>query len=91
MADEEQQETKKEYQLKSEHSYKIVTSYMQQAFEEHAAQIAIVAVDKFKHLKDIALYIKQSYDKKYPGGPQKQVTMRVCQEAHGLAHWIGWR
>eukprot|EP00955_Chlamydomonas_euryale_P059005 357270-Chlamydomonas_euryale.AAC.6 len=67
MADDENVETKKEYQLQREHQFKIVTSYMQERNEKDAIDISVIAVDKFSHLKDIAFYIKQSYDKKYPG------------------------
>jgi|LauGreDrversion2_5_1035112.scaffolds.fasta_scaffold161380_1 dynein light chain LC8-type len=52
-----------EYQMTREHTYKIVTSFMPEAFEQDAIKISLVAVDKFKHLKDIAFYIKQQYDR----------------------------
>mmetsp|Transcript_4406 Transcript_4406/g.7275 ORF Transcript_4406/g.7275 Transcript_4406/m.7275 type:complete len:122 (-) Transcript_4406:1010-1375(-) len=68
MADDgaEKQE-KAEYQLKEPHSYKILSSTMAEAFELDAINTALVAVDKFKHLKDVAFYIKHEYDRKYPG------------------------
>ena len=52
------------YQFKEQHHYKIVTSYMPESYEQDAVQIALIAVDKFKQLKDIAFYIKHEYDRK---------------------------
>lgn len=43
------------YQLKEQHYYKVVTSYMPESFEQDAIQIALVAVDKFKQLKDMCV------------------------------------
>ncbi|KAG1661854.1 hypothetical protein FOA52_011621 [Chlamydomonas sp. UWO 241] len=86
MADEEGGDSKsKEYQLKGEHSYKIVTSHMQESYEKAAIDISIVAVDKFKHLKDIAFYIKQSYDKKYPGSGKATEGVYHCAVGKSFA------
>jgi hypothetical protein len=52
MADPEQQpQGSTEYQLKEPHTYKIVSSLMGAEHELDAINTALVAVDKFKHLK----------------------------------------
>ncbi|PNH05047.1 Dynein light chain, flagellar outer arm [Tetrabaena socialis] len=66
------------YQLQSQHYYKIVTSYMPESFEQDAIQIALVAVDKYRQLKDIAFYIKHEYDKKYPGSGKATEGVYHC-------------
>lgn len=42
---------KQEYQLKEPHSFKICSSTMSEAFELDAINTALIAVDKYKHLK----------------------------------------
>lgn len=79
MADDGQVETKeKEYQLQNPHSYKIVSSYMPESFELDAINTALIAVDKYKHLKDIAFYIKHEYDRKYPGSGKATEGVYHC-------------
>jgi dynein light chain LC8-type len=70
--------TQQEYQLKSQHKCQIVSSYMQESFEADAMSIAVVAVDKHKHLKDIAYHIKHAYDKKYPGSGKATEGVYHC-------------
>lgn len=52
--------------LKEKHSCKIVHSQMPSSFEQDAMYVCLSGVDQYKALKDIAQYIKQEYDKKYP-------------------------
>ena len=66
------------YQLQKQHYYKIVTSYMPESFEQDAVQIALVAVDKYRQLKDIAFYIKHEYDRKYPGSGKATEGVYHC-------------
>ncbi|KAG2489644.1 hypothetical protein HYH03_011923 [Edaphochlamys debaryana] len=66
------------YQLQSQHYYKIITSYMPESFEQDAVQIALIAVDKYRQLKDIAFYIKHEYDKKYPGSGKATEGVYHC-------------
>ncbi len=75
----------KEYQLQGQHSYKIVNSYMPESFEQDAVKISIVAVDKFRHLKDIAYYIKHEYDKKYPGSGKATEGVYHCAVGKSFA------
>ena len=42
------------YQLKDQHVHKILNSYMPESYEQAAVEIAVIAVDKYKQLKDIA-------------------------------------
>lgn len=74
----EEQQQEQGYQLQSQHYYKIVTSYMPESFEQDAVQIALVAVDKYRQLKDIAFYIKHEYDKKYPGSGKATEGVYHC-------------
>lgn len=60
-----------EYQLKSQHKCQIMSSYMLESFEADAMSIAVVAVDKHRHLKDIAYHITHTYNKKYAAGSGK--------------------
>ncbi|GLI69250.1 hypothetical protein VaNZ11_013827 [Volvox africanus] len=66
------------YQLQKQHYYKIITSYMPESFEQDAVQIALIAVDKYRQLKDIAFYIKHEYDKKYPGSGKATEGVYHC-------------
>lgn len=75
---EEGQEQSKEYQLKEPHNYKIIGSYMPESLELDAINIALIAVDKYKQLKDIAFYIKHEYDKKYPGSGKATEGVYHC-------------
>lgn len=75
----------KEYELQRPHSFKIVSSLMPESFEQDAINISIVAVDKFKHLKDIAFHIKQSYDKKYPGSGKATEGVYHCAVGKSFA------
>lgn len=67
-----------EYQLQHPHSFKILSSYMPESFELDAINTALIAVDKYKQLKDVALYIKQEYDKKYPGSGKASEGVYHC-------------
>ena len=84
MADEEGTASK-EYQMQAEHTYKIMTSFMSETFEKDAINISIVAVDKYKHLKDIAFYIKHQYDKKYPGSGKAAEGVYHCAVGKSFA------
>ena len=88
MADEEQG-TSKEYQLQSPHKYHIVSSYMPETLEQDAVNIALVAVDKFKQLKDIAFHIKHEYDKKYPGSGKATEGVYHCIVGKSFASECG--
>ncbi len=74
----DQQVEQQGYQLQSQHHYKIITSYMPESFEQDAVQIALIAVDKYRQLKDIAFYIKHEYDKKYPGSGKATEGVYHC-------------
>lgn len=63
MAEDGENKKDSEYHMTREHTYKIVTSFMPESFEQDAIKISLVAVDKFKHLKEIAFYVKQQYDR----------------------------
>eukprot|EP00798_Chlamydomonas_sp_ICE-L_P007943 gene7943-1158_t len=78
MADEEPENKSGEYQLQSEHKFKLVTSYMPETLEQDAINIALVAVDKFKQLKDIAFHVKHEFDKKYPGSGKATEGVYHC-------------
>lgn len=78
MAEEEENLKNKEYVLQSEHKFKIVTSYMPETLEQDAINISLVAVDKFKQLKDIAFHIKHEFDKKYPGSGKATEGVYHC-------------
>ncbi len=78
MADEEGGNQNKEYQLQNPHKYKIMSSYFPESLEQDAINISLVAVDKFKHLKDIAYHIKHEYDKKYPGSGKATEGVYHC-------------
>ncbi|KAF5826075.1 dynein 11 kDa light chain, flagellar outer arm, partial [Dunaliella salina] len=67
-----------EYQLKNPHSFKIISSYMPESFEVDAINTALIAVDKYTQLKDVALYIKQEYDRKYPGSGKATEGVYHC-------------
>ena len=92
MADvEEHGEEKKGYQLQSQHTYKIISSYLPESYEQDAITICIVAVDKFKHLKDIAFHIKHEYDKKYPGSGKATEGVYHCAVGKSFAsEWRGF-
>lgn len=92
MADvEEHSEEKKGYQLQSQHTYKIISSYLPESYEQDAITICIVAVDKFKHLKDIAFHIKHEYDKKYPGSGKATEGVYHCAVGKSFAsEWTAW-
>lgn len=87
--DEPQEQT--QYQLQRQHYYKIVTSYMPESFEQDAVQIALVAVDKYRQLKDISFYIKHEYDKKYPGSGKATEGVYHCIVGKSFASmlWMG--
>ncbi|GFH13207.1 dynein light chain [Haematococcus lacustris] len=69
---------KQEYQLKHPHSFKICSSTMTEAFELEAINTALIAVDKYKQLKDIAFYVKHEYDRKYPGSGKATEGVYHC-------------
>ena len=77
MADEDQGK-EKEYTLQNPHKYHVVSSYFPETLEQDAINIALVAVDKFKQLKDIAFHIKHEYDKKYPGSGKATEGVYHC-------------
>ena len=84
MADDEgKKET--EYQLQRQHTYKIVTSFMSESFEQDAINISIVALDKYKTLKEVAFYIKQQYDRKYPGSGKAAEGVYHCAVGKSFA------
>ncbi|GAX82956.1 hypothetical protein CEUSTIGMA_g10383.t1 [Chlamydomonas eustigma] len=83
MDDGENKET--EYKMQNEHTYKIITSYMPENFEQDAINICIVAVDKYKNLKDVAFYIKHQYDKKYPGSGKAAEGVYHCAVGKSFA------
>eukprot|EP00798_Chlamydomonas_sp_ICE-L_P005811 gene5811-6098_t len=78
MADDEGAPPTGEYQLQGEHKYKLVSSYMEESFEQAAINISLVAVDKYKHLKDIAYHVKHEFDKKYPGSGKATEGVYHC-------------
>ncbi len=47
--------------------------------------MSLVAVDKFKQLKDIAFYIKHQYDKKYPGSGKAAEGVYHCAVGKSFA------
>jgi dynein light chain LC8-type len=51
---------------------------MSESFEQDAISIALVAVDKFRQLKDIAFHIKHEYDRKYPGSGKATEGVYHC-------------
>jgi hypothetical protein len=53
--------------------------------QQDAISICIVAVDKFKNLKDIAFYIKHQYDKKYPGSGKAAEGVYHCAVGKSFA------
>lgn len=86
MADDgESKEKDAAYVLQRPHQYKIQTSLMPESFEQDAINIVLVAVDKFKHLKDIAFYIKQTYDKKFPGSGKATEGVYHCAVGKSFA------
>lgn len=91
MADEKEQQGEQGYQLQSQHFYKIITSYMPESFEQDAVQIALIAVDKYRQLKDIAFYIKHEYDKKYPGSGKATEGVYHCIVGKSFASKCGTR
>lgn len=56
----------------------IVDSHMTSEFERSALEICVEAVNKYKHLKDIAFHVKHSYDKKYPGSGKATEGVYHC-------------
>jgi hypothetical protein len=54
----EEQQEPQGYQMQSTHTYKVITSYMAETFEQDAIQTSLIAVDKYRQLKDIAFFIK---------------------------------
>mmetsp|Transcript_7900 Transcript_7900/g.15379 ORF Transcript_7900/g.15379 Transcript_7900/m.15379 type:complete len:119 (-) Transcript_7900:697-1053(-) len=76
MADDQPEQTG--YQMKEQHHFKIISSLMPESFEQDALQICLIAVDKFKQLKDIANYIKHEYDRKYPGSGKADEGVYHC-------------
>ena len=78
MADDQEGGQQAGYQLKEQHYYKVVSSYMPESFEHDAIQISLIAVDKYKQLKDIAFHIKHEYDKKYPGSGKATEGVYHC-------------
>mmetsp|Transcript_13966 Transcript_13966/g.30196 ORF Transcript_13966/g.30196 Transcript_13966/m.30196 type:complete len:120 (+) Transcript_13966:289-648(+) len=77
MADDAPQK-EQEYQLQHPHTYKVVSSYMPESFEVTAISICLEAVDRFRHLKDVAFFIKHEYDKKYPGSGKATEGVYHC-------------
>jgi dynein light chain LC8-type len=53
--------------IAAHHSFQVLESHMPLAKEKSAVEIAIAAVEKNKHLMDIAAHVKTQYDKMYPG------------------------
>jgi dynein light chain LC8-type len=47
--------------------------------------IAVVAVDKYKHLKDVAEAIKHAFDKKYPGSGKATEGVYHCAVGKSFA------
>lgn len=78
MADDQTEKKDTGYQLQHNHVVKVVSSLMPQSFESDAIEIATVAVDKYKQLKDISFYIKEQYDKKYPGSGKATEGVYHC-------------
>lgn len=93
MADEEAPKAKTQDQLllelKERHSCKIVHSQMPSTYEQDAMFVCLSGVDKYKALKDIAQYIKQEYDKKYPsnGKATDGVYHCVVGKSFASASW----
>ena len=46
------------YEMRGTHTCRIISSYMPESFELTAINTALVAVDKYKQLKDIAYHVK---------------------------------
>ena len=77
--------------LKS-HTFRVIESHMISSYEESATGIALEAVHKFKHYKDIASHVKHQFDKKYPGSGKATEGVFHCicgksfaSKCHGLA------
>eukprot|EP00877_Chromochloris_zofingiensis_P002932 jgi/Chrzof1/1263/Cz01g46230.t1 len=66
------------YQLKAEHSCKVIDSHMPEVLEKDAITIALAAVDQNKNLKDIAQFVKHEYDKKHPGSGKATEGVYHC-------------
>lgn len=64
--------------LKETKHYQIVHSNMPESYAKDAIDISLLAVEKHKHLKDVAFYIKHEYDKKYPGSGKATEGVYHC-------------
>lgn len=73
------------YVFKATHSCEIVCSYMPESFETDAIQIALMGVDKYSQLKDIAQHIKHDYDKKHPGSGKATEGVYHCAVGKSFA------
>ena len=56
----------------------VIQSHMTGSYEEAAISIALAAVHKHKQFKDIACYIKQQFDRKYPSSGKATEGVYHC-------------
>eukprot|EP00803_Ostreobium_quekettii_P004367 evm.model.scf_394.3 EVM.evm.TU.scf_394.3 scf_394:36694-39325(+) len=60
------------------HSVVIVDNHMTSEHEEAAVAVALEAVDRHHHLKDIAFHVKTAYDRRYPGSGKATEGVYHC-------------
>mmetsp|Transcript_21279 Transcript_21279/g.59155 ORF Transcript_21279/g.59155 Transcript_21279/m.59155 type:complete len:122 (-) Transcript_21279:292-657(-) len=89
MADEEnEQQQEVKIDLRKKYKTTVVESHMTTAHEQDAVEFSLEAFHTYKHLKDIAQHIKQSYDKKYPSNGKATDGVYHCIVGRNFASAI---
>jgi dynein light chain LC8-type len=64
--------------LRASHHVRILASQMPKSYEKDAVDVALTAISKNKHLKDIAQHIKQEIDRRHPGSGKATEGVYHC-------------
>eukprot|EP00879_Flechtneria_rotunda_P022510 GHRR01023761.1.p1 GENE.GHRR01023761.1~~GHRR01023761.1.p1 ORF type:complete len:123 (+),score=19.28 GHRR01023761.1:363-731(+) len=80
MADESQAAAaqKDPYAVSGQHSSRVIDSLMPESIEKVVVQISLAAVDRSKHLKDVAQFVKHEMDKNFPNSGKATEGVYQC-------------
>uniref|UniRef100_A0A061RAZ4 Dynein light chain n=1 Tax=Tetraselmis sp. GSL018 TaxID=582737 RepID=A0A061RAZ4_9CHLO len=88
LADEENEAQEVKVDLQKKYKTSVISSHMTTAHEKDAIQFSLEGYHTYRHLKDIAQYIKEAYDKKYPSSGKATDGVYHCVVGRNFASAI---